>query len=215
MTPGNAARAAGVHPKALLDWEAQGLVATARDGRGHRLYLAAHNAEIRGRRESEGRVAASPVTAGLLVTEEVAALSGVHPLTVGRWVKRGRLLFVRTPGGHHRFFACEVTALLGGWSRAEARDLAVAERARLAGSAAEAGGASGLLAPGQVAAMFRVDPKTVTEWNGAGLLLSVRTLGGTRRYFASQVGALLAGESPEAARKQGLADRERLTGAGR
>jgi DNA-binding transcriptional MerR regulator len=209
MTPGNAARRAGVQPGTLIDWESQGLLSAARDGRGHRLYLAADIEEIRARRESQGRVAASPGTAGLLAAEEATALFGVHSLTVSRWAKEGRLLWVLTPGGHRRFFTCELTALLSGWTREEARDLALAERARLAESAT---GRAGLLTPGEVAVLFRVDPKTVTEWEGARLLVSVRTVGGTRRYFGSQVRALLTGESPEAARKLGLADRERLTG---
>jgi hypothetical protein len=41
--------------------------------------------------------------------------------------------------------------------------------------------------------MFRVDPKTVTRWAKAGKLSSVRTLGGHRRYLASEVRALLEG----------------------
>ncbi len=51
----------------------------------------------------------------------------------------------------------------------------------------------GLLTPGEVAAMFRVDPKTVTRWAKAGKLSSIRTLGGHRRYRESEVRALLAG----------------------
>jgi excisionase family DNA binding protein len=35
--------------------------------------------------------------------------------------------------------------------------------------------------------MFRVDPKTVTKWADAGKLSSFRTLGGHRRYYASEV----------------------------
>lgn len=50
-----------------------------------------------------------------------------------------------------------------------------------------------LLTPAEVAAMFRVDPKTVTRWAKAGKISSVRTLGGHRRYLASEVQALLAG----------------------
>ncbi|WP_148673241.1 BldC family transcriptional regulator [Tsukamurella tyrosinosolvens] len=45
--------------------------------------------------------------------------------------------------------------------------------------------------PGQVAALFNVNPKTVTRWAGAGLLGSVRTPGGHRRFRASEVFALL------------------------
>jgi excisionase family DNA binding protein len=47
----------------------------------------------------------------------------------------------------------------------------------------------------EVAAMFRVDPKTVTRWAQAGKLTSVRTLGGHRRYLASEVDALLKPET--------------------
>ncbi len=48
-----------------------------------------------------------------------------------------------------------------------------------------------LLTPSEVAALFRVDPKTVTRWAKAGKLTSIRTLGGHRRYRASEVYALL------------------------
>ena len=41
-----------------------------------------------------------------------------------------------------------------------------------------------LLTPAEVAAMFRVDPKTVTRWAQAGKLTAVRTLGGHRRFRA-------------------------------
>lgn len=48
-----------------------------------------------------------------------------------------------------------------------------------------------LLTPSEVAALFRVDPKTVTRWAKAGKLSSVRTLGGHRRYVESEVRNLL------------------------
>jgi excisionase family DNA binding protein len=50
-----------------------------------------------------------------------------------------------------------------------------------------------LLTPAEVAAAFRVDPKTVTRWAKAGKLTSIRTLGGHRRYREAEVRALLAG----------------------
>lgn len=50
-----------------------------------------------------------------------------------------------------------------------------------------------LLTPAEVAAMFRVDPKTVTRWAKAGKLTSIRTLGGHRRYRESEVRKLLSG----------------------
>jgi len=50
-----------------------------------------------------------------------------------------------------------------------------------------------LLTPAEVAALFRVDPKTVTRWAKAGKLTSIRTLGGHRRYRESEVRDLLGG----------------------
>lgn len=50
-----------------------------------------------------------------------------------------------------------------------------------------------LLTPGEVAALFRVDPKTVTRWASAGRIGSIRTPGGHRRFRESEVRALLAG----------------------
>src|ERR1051325_2285013 len=38
-----------------------------------------------------------------------------------------------------------------------------------------------LLTPSEVAAMFRVNPNTVTRWARAGKLSAIRTLGGDRR----------------------------------
>jgi len=50
-----------------------------------------------------------------------------------------------------------------------------------------------LLTPGEVAVLFRVDPKTVTRWAQAGKLSTVRTLGGHRRFHEDQVRELLTG----------------------
>lgn len=44
-----------------------------------------------------------------------------------------------------------------------------------------------LMTPGEVAALFRVTPKTVTRWAEAGKLPVVRTLGGHRRFPADAV----------------------------
>jgi excisionase family DNA binding protein len=49
-----------------------------------------------------------------------------------------------------------------------------------------------LLTPSEVAAIFRVDPKTVTRWAKVGKLSSIRTLGGHRRFRQEEVQALLA-----------------------
>ena len=52
-----------------------------------------------------------------------------------------------------------------------------------------------LLTPGEVAQLFRVDPKTVTRWASAGRLGSIRTPGGHRRFRESEVRALLRGST--------------------
>jgi excisionase family DNA binding protein len=44
-----------------------------------------------------------------------------------------------------------------------------------------------LLTPAEVARIFRVDPKTVSRWAIAGKIDSVRTLGGHRRFYRSEV----------------------------
>jgi excisionase family DNA binding protein len=44
-----------------------------------------------------------------------------------------------------------------------------------------------LLTPSEVADMFRVNPKTVTRWARAGKISTVRTLGGHRRFHASEI----------------------------
>lgn len=51
-----------------------------------------------------------------------------------------------------------------------------------------------MLTPAEVAALFRVDPKTVTRWAQDRKLSSIRTVGGHRRYHASEVYELLNSE---------------------
>jgi excisionase family DNA binding protein len=48
-----------------------------------------------------------------------------------------------------------------------------------------------LLTPSEVAAMFRVNPKTVTRWHRTGKVSAIRTLGGHRRFRASEIRRLL------------------------
>jgi excisionase family DNA binding protein len=44
-----------------------------------------------------------------------------------------------------------------------------------------------LLTPAEVAALFRVNPKTVTRWARAGKITAIRTLGGHRRFRVSEI----------------------------
>ena len=44
-----------------------------------------------------------------------------------------------------------------------------------------------LLTPAEVAVLFRVNPKTVSRWARSGKLTSIRTLGGHRRFRASEI----------------------------
>ena len=48
-----------------------------------------------------------------------------------------------------------------------------------------------LLTPAEVAVLFGVDPKTVTRWAKTGLIGSIRTPGGHRRFRESEVTAYL------------------------
>jgi len=58
-----------------------------------------------------------------------------------------------------------------------------------------------LMTPGEVAALFRVDPKTVSRWakTDPPLLSSVLTPGGQRRYREREVREFLARQMAEGA----------------
>jgi excisionase family DNA binding protein len=53
-----------------------------------------------------------------------------------------------------------------------------------------------LLTPAETAALWKVDPKTITRWAKAGKLNSIRTLGGHRRFRETEVRALLNRPEP-------------------
>jgi excisionase family DNA binding protein len=55
-----------------------------------------------------------------------------------------------------------------------------------------------LLMTGEVAALFRVSPKTVARWSRSGDLAAVRTKGGHRRYRKEDVDALWKKVNPDA-----------------
>lgn len=52
-----------------------------------------------------------------------------------------------------------------------------------------------LLTPGEVAELFRVDPKTVTRWAASGRITSIRTPGGHRRFRETEIRSLLRGDN--------------------
>jgi len=53
-------------------------------------------------------------TEALLTPGGVAALFRVHPRTVTRWARSGKLASLRTLGGHRRYRGSEVRSLLAG-----------------------------------------------------------------------------------------------------
>jgi len=55
-----------------------------------------------------------------------------------------------------------------------------------------------LMTPGEVAEIYRVNPKTVTRWAAAGRLTAVRTPGGHRRFWESEIRALVANNTTAA-----------------
>lgn len=65
-----------------------------------------------------------------------------------------------------------------------------------------------LLTPSEVAALFRVDPKTVTRWAKAGRIECIRTLGGHRRFPARQFTTALTPttQTPDAETAPGAVD---------
>lgn len=52
-------------------------------------------------------------------------------------------------------------------------------------------GKNRMMTPGEVAALFRVDPKTVTRWAVSGKIPSVTTPGGHRRFRREVIAELL------------------------
>ena len=55
-----------------------------------------------------------------------------------------------------------------------------------------------LLRPGQVAALFQVSRRTISDWARAGKLDAIITPGGHRRFRAKQVRALFEAQKVEA-----------------
>lgn len=71
-----------------------------------------------------------------------------------------------------------------------------------------------LLKPGEVAMIFRVDPKTVRRWADSGRLASLRTPGGHHRFRQSEIRALLRRGSGGVAGGSGGGGAELASGQG-
>jgi excisionase family DNA binding protein len=68
-------------------------------------------------------------------------------------------------------------------------------------------GDTDLFTPAEVAAIWNVDPKTVTRWARAGKMRCIRTLGGARRYYRGEVEGRLEGRPLSDAQYDALMDR--------
>lgn len=59
-------------------------------------------------------VIATLETQPMLSPAEVGTIFRCDPKTVTRWAKAGRIHWIKTPGGHRRYFRREVEAMLRG-----------------------------------------------------------------------------------------------------
>ncbi|MFZ4516069.1 MAG: helix-turn-helix domain-containing protein [Acidimicrobiia bacterium] len=71
-------------------------------------------------RDRAALLAALDDSTRLLRTSDVALLFQVSERTVAEWARRGRIPAVRTPGGHRRYPAPEIQALLTQVAQGEA-----------------------------------------------------------------------------------------------
>jgi excisionase family DNA binding protein len=53
-------------------------------------------------------------TKELMTPSEVAKVLRVDSKTVTRWAERGLIRAIKTPGGHNRFFADDIRAIVNG-----------------------------------------------------------------------------------------------------
>jgi excisionase family DNA binding protein len=106
----------------------------------------------------------------VMTTADLERIFQVDKHTIWRWEERGLIKAVRTVGGHRRYLVSDQTA--------ELQEVLLRP-------------AEELLTPGQVAKIFRVNVKTVSRWSRQGKLKAVLTLGGHRRFRASEVKAAI------------------------
>ena len=114
--------------------------------------------------------AQTPEARPLLTAAEVAKIFRVDPKSVTRWAVNGKIVSIRTPGGHRRFRETVIRVLT---QTPESAELAP------------------LLTSAEVATMFHVDAKTVTHWAITEKIASIRTPGGHPRFRESEVRALM------------------------
>jgi excisionase family DNA binding protein len=69
--------------------------------------------------QQSARRTPSSATTPHLRPADVAELLGVHPKTVSRWAKEGKLPFLRTLGGHRRYPEHEIRELAAGLAQQE------------------------------------------------------------------------------------------------
>ena len=111
----------------------------------------------------------------------------VHGHIIYRRVRRGQsgADLVRTGGVEQPYkwasWAIDIAALV-----AEASCMEAMPTAGVSGASPNKADER-LLTPAEVAALFRVNPKTVSRWARSGKLHAIRTLGGHRRFRASEV----------------------------
>jgi len=77
--------------------------------------------------------------AGWLTLREASRLLDVHPATLRQWADRGRVRSFRTPGGHRRFSAEDVDALLTALSAQPPAELDLLQNAALGRARRELG----------------------------------------------------------------------------
>jgi excisionase family DNA binding protein len=68
----------------------------------------------------------------LLKPREVAEVFGVRTTTIARWAREGKLMPLRTPGGHRRYRLQDIRQLMGvGTGRSEVEEELIADAVRL------------------------------------------------------------------------------------
>src|SRR5262252_5674679 len=81
---------------------------------------------------------------GWLTLREASRRLDVHPATLRQWADRGRVRTFRTPGGHRRFSAEDVGALLSALSAGPPAELDLLQNAALGRARRELGAGRGL-----------------------------------------------------------------------